>query len=640
VFNSPFGSQKKSIKDIILNSDIVFVSDFFVEDYKGGAELTTDALINTSGNFKIAKIRSTDITMDILSSGVDKYWIFTNFAGLNFELIPAIIANLKYSIIEYDFKYCTYRSPEKHFSETGSECDCHISMNGKMVSAFFYGANCLFWMSEKQKDHYEDIFPFLSQKISAVLSSVFSKEFFENVSRLSEKDKNETYLIVGSNSWIKGVDDAISFCKDNSLKYEVVSGITHSQMLEKMSESKGIVFLPKGGDTCPRIVIEAKLLGCELILNNNVMHKDEEWFSSDAIKDTVDWLVSGPSRFWTEINRQLNKQPTLSGYTTTHNCISQNYPFEACIKSLLGFCDQVVVVDGGSTDGTIEKIKELSKSDNRILLHIQKRDWENKRFAVYDGLQKALARALCTSDFCWQQDSDEVVHPRDYLKIKDLVRKAPKSMDLIALPVVEFWGSKGKVRIDVTPWKWRLSRNKPNITHGIPAQLRKFDEDGMLYSSPGSDGCDYIRSDNFTPIPFVNFYTQEADEIRNKALAGDSTSLDKYGSWIQSICSALPVVIHYSWYDIERKIKTYKNYWSKHWQSLYDIKQEDIPENNMFFNKSWDDVSDKDILEMSERLENEMGGWIFHSRVDFNKKTPSLYLGDEIHPEDIRDWLK
>jgi glycosyltransferase involved in cell wall biosynthesis len=307
---------------------------------------------------------------------------------------------------------------------------------------------------------------------------------------------------------------------------------------------------------------------------------------------------------------------------------------------LLGFCDQVVVVDGGSTDGTIEKIKELSKSDNRILLHIQKRDWENKRFAVYDGLQKALARALCTSDFCWQQDSDEVVHPRDYLKIKDLVRKAPKSMDLIALPVVEFWGSKGKVRIDVTPWKWRLSRNKPNITHGIPAQLRKFDEDGMLYSSPGSDGCDYIRSDNFTPIPFVNFYTQEADEIRNKALAGDSTSLDKYGSWIQSICSALPVVIHYSWYDIERKIKTYKNYWSKHWQSLYDIKQEDIPENNMFFNKSWDDVSDKDILEMSERLENEMGGWIFHSRVDFNKKTPSLYLGDEIHPEDIRDWLK
>ena len=56
MFNSPFGSQKKSIKDIILNSDIVFVSDFFVEDYKGGAELTTDALINTSGNFKIAKI--------------------------------------------------------------------------------------------------------------------------------------------------------------------------------------------------------------------------------------------------------------------------------------------------------------------------------------------------------------------------------------------------------------------------------------------------------------------------------------------------------------------------------------------------------------------------------------------------------
>jgi hypothetical protein len=246
---------------------------------------------------------------------------------------------------------------------------------------------------------------------------------------------------------------------------------------------------------------------------------------------------------------------------------------------------------------------------------------------------------MCTSEFCWQQDSDEVIHERDFLKIRDITKKLPKSMDLIALPVVEFWGRKGKIRIDATPWKWRLSRNKPHITHGIPASLRKFDEDGNLYSAPGSDGCDYVRSDTFEPIPFINFYSQDIHNLRESALQGDKNSLNQYGGALQSVCSSLPSVIHYSWYDIERKIKTYKNYWSKHWQSLYDIVQDDTSENNMFFDKPWSDVTSSEIKDMALKLEEEMGGWIFHSKVDFSKPTPYLTVGEDFHPPVIKKWI-
>ena len=102
--------------------------------------------------------------------------------------------------------------------------------------------------------------------------------------------------------------------------------------------------------------------------------------------------------------------------------------------------------------------------------------------------------------------------------------------------------------------------------------------------------------------------------------------------------NSLPSVHHYSWFDIKRKINTYKNYWSRHWQSLYNIEQLDTPENNMFFGRSWSDVTDDDIDKMSTRLSLETGGWIFHTLVDFETPTPSLEPS-QTHPELMDEWL-
>ena len=51
-------------------------------------------------------------------------------------------------------------------------------------------------------------------------------------------------------------------------------------MLIKLSTSKGLIFMPVASDTCPRLVMEAKMLGCDLILNEHVQHKDEAWFKT------------------------------------------------------------------------------------------------------------------------------------------------------------------------------------------------------------------------------------------------------------------------------------------------------------------------------------------------------------------------
>jgi hypothetical protein len=194
------------------------------------------------------------------------------------------------------------------------------------------------------------------------------------------------------------------------------------------------------------------------------------------------------------------------------------------------------------------------------------------------------------------------------------------------LPVIEYWGSEDKVRIDVNPWKWRLSRNKPNITHGIPRELRLTDDDGNLYAAPGTDGCDYIDADTYERIAHASFYTNEIHNVRIMAVQGNEQALSSYSEWFNNLVDVMPSVKHYSWLDIERKIKTYKNYWQQHWESLYDIKQEDTADNNMFFDKPWAEVSDEEIAVLAKDLATKTGGHVFHSKIDWDKPTPSLRI--------------
>jgi len=623
MFDSPFAQE---IKSIPANAEIVFVADLFVEDYVGGAELTSEALIKSSP-FRVHKIHSKDVRIEHLSNAHDKFWIFGNFAQLDPNLIPSIVANINYSILEYDYKYCKWRSPQKHELAENKPCDDAESIQGKMISAFMYGAKSLWWMSEAQMDHYHALYPFLAEKPNTVLSSVFDDDFFVSVKLLRQSQvqaDRKGWIVLGSNSWVKGADDAEAYCKTNNLDYEVVWNMPYADVLKKLSSAEGFVYLPKGWDTCPRMVIEAKLLGCKLVTNDNVQHSKEIWFNTDNLLEIEEYLYAARQLFWNGIKHAIEWVPRISGYTTAYNFIESTYPWKQCIESMLGFCTEVIVVDGGSSDGTLESLKEWASRESRLKVHEVPRDWKDSRFGVFDGMQKAEARSLCTGDFLWQQDADEVVHEKDYEKIVKLCKNFPDVVDIVALPVVEFWGGPEKVRVDVNPWKWRLSRNKSNITHGIPGSLRRYDDEGKLFAAQGTDGCDYIFKDSLEIVPHANFYTQDVHNARIAALAGNENALAAYSQWFKSVLDALPSVYHYSWFDLERKIKTYKNFWSGFWQSLYNIKQEDIAENNMFFQRPWSEVTENDIEEMAAKLKNEMGGWIFHSPVDFNKKTPSV----------------
>jgi|3_EtaG_2_1085321.scaffolds.fasta_scaffold00906_6 hypothetical protein len=287
---------------------LIAVSDAFSDLFQGGAELSLESILEVAPD-DVVRIQSSKINKDFIEKYRNDFWIFGNFYEFPRELMISFIKkNIKYSVFEYDYKYCSFRSAEIHELATGKECDCHEHRHGKEVGLFFYKSSLLWWMSEEQKHTYEEKFDFLkAHNNSEVLTSTFSERdmlFMRELNKISREKTNE-YIILNSQFPIKNTAGCIDLAKKNNLKYRLVSNLKRYEMLRLLFESEGLIFLPIGKDTCPRLVIEAKLLGCRLILNNNVQHASEEWFSNDPT-EIFDYLDSRKKHFWKKVEKVLN----------------------------------------------------------------------------------------------------------------------------------------------------------------------------------------------------------------------------------------------------------------------------------------------------------------------------------------------
>ena len=373
---------------------IVFVSDIYAKDYVGGAELTTQSIISGT-RLPVVQLYSNQVSVEVVDALKDRYWIFGNFTAVPGNVVMHCIKTLKnYSVIEYDYKYCTYRLPEKHASLDG-KCECETTTMGKIVSLFFANAKNLWFMSEKQMERYCDKFPFLRKDTTRVLSSTFDDLTLDYILSLKGQEKNDVWLIQDSNSWVKGTSNAIEYAKKHNLKYETFSGLEYTDMLRKFSSSRGFIFLPLGGDTCPRTVIEAKLLGCKLILNDNVQHKDEEWFI-DSPETVERYLRNRIGYFWEEITKESDNLPqkTKARKEETHfKIIIPVYNSEKWINKVIeSVTDQeygnyeCIVSDDISTDNTWRMLKSIDKTTDEKIRVFKNSEKKYALKNIYDSV--------------------------------------------------------------------------------------------------------------------------------------------------------------------------------------------------------------------------------------------------------------
>lgn len=127
---------------------------------------------------------------------------------------------------------------------------------------------------------------------------------------------------------------------------------------------------------------------------------------------------------------------SISCFTITKDCLSQGYPFVESFASVLPICDELLISDGYSTDGTFEVLQELASCNKKIKIHREK--WTKKDPSVLADVSNTM-RWKCKGNYLFYLQPAEVVHEDNLETLRLLSYRYPE-VDTFCLPFVSLIG--------------------------------------------------------------------------------------------------------------------------------------------------------------------------------------------------------
>ena len=297
---------------------IQFVSDFYVNEVNGGAEandfayiqaLTTNLYQNdrkgtvdapeskVGGQYVVECHKTAELTIETVKDHSDDLWVFGNFAHFkDYKVMTYFYTNnIKYIHISNDHIYCLYRNPLKHNAEL--KCDCYDPSQN--LHLFLKNALAIVCQSKWHKEIWEK--NVISPRIISI-GNLWDTDILNYIeSKLNESVvKNEKYLIWESSYEHKNTAGALQEATRKGLEYELVKDLPQKLLIDKLIESKGIIFIPTLCESYSRWVAEARMFNCKIITNNLCGVTKEDHFKLKGI-DFVNYIRNEPPKKLVEL---------------------------------------------------------------------------------------------------------------------------------------------------------------------------------------------------------------------------------------------------------------------------------------------------------------------------------------------------
>ncbi len=146
----------------------------------------------------------------------------------------------------------------------------------------------------------------------------------------------------------------------------------------------------------------------------------------------------------------------ISGFMIVKDVLRQGYPFVEAIASALPVCDEFLVSDGYSTDGTYEVLQKIANANPKVEVHREK--WPNRKDVTVLAEVTNSIRAKCSHQYILSLQANEVIHQESAPFIKALPEMFP-NVATFSFPFIQFLD---KYKF-AEGFRLRLAKNQPWI---------------------------------------------------------------------------------------------------------------------------------------------------------------------------------
>ena len=261
---------------------VAFLQDFFEDEIIGGAEQNDSGLrhyLEDSG----VQIKAVHTYMIDLVIECYDFFIVSNFVRLSENAKRYLIDKQNYIIYEHDHKYVSNRNPGAFAN--------FLAPQHKIINRELYAnARKVFVLSNVCKEVMEQNLKI--DNVHSIGCSLWSPEKLSVIEAAMNTKKQHQYGVLNSTNAVKGTQQALKFCEQNSIQPYEVGSNDYSTFISQLSHCENFIFFPQVLETYSRVCAEAKMLNCKIVTTPKLVGFFSEEYSSLAGQPLVDQIRS------------------------------------------------------------------------------------------------------------------------------------------------------------------------------------------------------------------------------------------------------------------------------------------------------------------------------------------------------------